>query len=221
MTFSYNGNSFRYVNKRDILQYLYRMEYGHLTNDDNYMNLIRGDINLNYHFLLKKSRLSLYAGFNQSLSFDYISKTNNTNNPYAYIMLLSSDFSVIAKYRFSLGNVIFELQNQLWTPVLTVASSSSYSTVTPPELYEEEGEPAKAFKICTFNKYTRINNKLDIDIKIPYNISSIFPAKNKKYERSTWRLTYMYSGFSYKNDFKLSYSTHIFMIGRVIRIFNY
>ena len=137
-------------------------------------------------------------------------KSDNTNNPYAYRYGHTFDLSGMVAYRFK-TNRYLAVSLFVDLPILSLVSIPDYASMVSADYYENGGF-FNLLSFKTIGNYTRLRTMLNIDFSFFKN------SKNKS--GSTWRVSYLFDGGSINEPRKLGFSSQVFMVGRVFRVFN-
>jgi len=146
-------------------------------------------------------------GGTTDLGIDVYMKEDNTNNPMAYFFNISLSPSFLFKYKFRINDTGFNFTQQIDTPLLSLISSSGYSSSLPYGLVEDDASFFDAMKLSSFGSLRKCVTVSTLDIKM---VGS----------RPVIRLSYIFSGMNYKkDDFTITSADNIFLFGLIFHLF--
>ena len=209
-------HSVRFREKKNFLnQIQLHSEIGVLYNraNDSYIASLdfRGDWSRHWYVTERAQAFRLLCGLGVNAGIGVYMKEGNNNNPLAYFFNLSVSPSVLAKYRFHIGNTEIDLGQQIDVPAASLVSYSGYSSSLPYALVEDEANFFDAMTLTSFKSYKKYAGISTIDI---------IPSREGRRKCPSLRITYICSGMNYKrNDISIKSVDHSIMIGAIFRMF--
>ena len=214
--YSIGFHSTRFREKPNHLcQFQIHSELGVLYNhaNDSYITTLGFDGGWSRHrYVTDRTRpLRILLGSVVDAGVDVYLKDNNTNNPLAYFFNLSLSPTLLLKYRFDTQKTRFELGQQIDIPLVSMVSSSEYSTTLPPGIIEEEASFFDAMRLVSFGGLKKCFTITTLDI---------IPSPERRQKRPVIRISYIFSGMNYRNgDSTIKSVDHLFFLGTIFHLF--
>ena len=211
---SFHSTRFR-ENPKHLNQYQMHSELGILYNNanDSYITTLGFNGGWTRHwFLSDRSRpLRLLAGGGADAGINVYLKDDNTNNPLAYFFNLSLNPNLLLKYRFHLKQTSLELGQQIDIPLVSLISSSGYSSTLPYGFIEEDASFFEVLRLVSFGSLNKCVAITTLDIT---------PSQERRQKRPAIRISYVFSGMKYSNgDFTIKSVDHLIFLGTIFHLF--
>ena len=210
-------HSTRFFDKPEYLtQFQLHFELGLLYNNanDSYITTLgfNGEWSRHWYASDRTRPLRLLLGAGADAGVNIYMKEDNTNNPLAYFFNLSANPDILIKYRWDNGKKTkFELGQQIYFPLVSLISSSEYSSALPYGFTEEEASFFEAMRLVSFGSFRKCATITTLDIT---------PALDRRQKLPVFRITYMFSGMNYnKGDFSIKSADHLFLFGAIFHLF--
>jgi len=165
-----------------------------------------------HRYLTDRSRpLRLLFGGAIDAGVSVYLKDDNTNNPLAYFFNLSLSPNLLLKYRFHLEKASLELGQQIDIPLVSLVSSSEYSSTLPSGFIEEDVSFFNAMRLASFGSLRKCVTITTLDIT---------PSPERRQKMPVIRISYMFSGVNYRNgDFTIKSVDHLIFFGAIFHLF--
>jgi len=214
--YSIGFHSTRFREKPEHLtQFQMHSELGILYNNanDSYITTLgfNGGWSRHKHVIDRARQLRLLLGAAADAGVNVYLKDDNTNNPMAYFFNLSLSPTLLLKYRFNTGKTKTELGQQIDLPLISLVSSSEYSSTLPPGFFEEDANFFDAMRLVSLGSLKKCVTMTTLDIT---------PSPERRQKRPVIRISYMFSGVNYsKGDFTIKSVEHLFFLGLIFHLF--
>ena len=155
--------------------------------------------------------LRLLLGAAADMGVNIYLKDDNTNNPLAYFFNFSASPSILIRYRFNYHKTKIELGQQVDVPLVSLISSSGYSSGLPYGIVEEDANFFDAMRMASFGSFKKCVTITTLDIT---------PSLEKRQKLPVFRVSYMFSGMNYNDgDFTIKSADHLFLFGMIFHLF--
>ena len=198
-----------------LTQFQMQIKIGVLHNDanDSYVTSLgfSGGWIQHWNLTAPAGQLRLMPGVGADADLEVYMKDDNTNNPMAYFFNMSLTPSVLIRYRFSINRSVLELKQQIDIPLVSLVSSSEYSTSLPYGFMEEEASFFEAIRLVSFGSLKKCATITTLDIAYPSEQGKKWP---------TLRITYIFTGMNYSNgDFIIKSVNNTILFGAIFYLF--
>jgi len=214
---SINFYSTRFLEKPEYMtQFRMHFELGLLYNNanDSYITTLgfNGGWSRHWYASDQSRPLRLLLGVGADAGLNIYMKEDNTNNPLAYFFNLSLNPDVLIKYRWqNRQKTKFELGQQIYFPLLSLISSSEYSSSLPFGFTEKEESFFDAMRLVSFGSFRKCATITTLDIT---------PVFDRRQKMPVFRITYIFSGMNYSNgDFSIKSADHLLLFGAILHLF--
>ena len=214
--YSANFHSIRFLDQsKYFTQFHLHFEIGMLYNNanDSYITSLGFRCGWSRHrYVTERTRpLRLLLGGGVDTGVDIYMKEDNTNNPLAYFFNLSASPDVLLKYHFATRQTRFELGLQIDLPLISIVSSSDYSSGLPYGFIESEANFFDAMRVVSFGSLKKCMTITTLDV---------MPSLERRQKWPVFRVSYMFSGMNYSNgDFKIKSADHVILLGVIFHLF--
>jgi len=155
--------------------------------------------------------LHLLAGAGATAGVNVYLKDDNTNNPMAYFFNLSLSPGLLLRYRFGNEKASFCFGQRIDLPVLSVVSSSEYSSALPFGFIEDEASFFDAMRIVSFGSLFKCLLTTTLDVT---------PSLEHRRKWPVFRISYAFTGMNYSNgDFTIKSVDHKLFFGAIFHLF--
>jgi len=138
-------------------------------------------------------------------------KDDNTNNPLAYFFNLSLSPNMLLKYCFNLEKTSIELGQQIDIPLISLVSSSEYSSALPSGFIEEDASFFDAMRLASLGSLRKCVAITTLDVT---------PSQERRQRIPVIRISYIFSGVNYSNgDFTIKSVDHLILFGVIFHLF--
>ena len=198
-----------------LTQFQMRSEIGILYNDanDSYITLLgfSGGFSRHWQVSEPKQRLQLLFGGSADVGVNVYMKEDNTNNPLAYFFNLSVSPNILFKYDFKVQKSRFGFGLQLGIPLVSLVSTSDYSSTLPPAVIEPEANFFDAIRLASLGSLRKYVAITTLDIT---------SLSERHHKMPVIRITYLFSGMNYRfDDFVVKSVNHQILFGTIFHLF--
>jgi hypothetical protein len=214
--YSIGFHSVRFRDKGDCsVQFQINSEFGLLYNNanDSYITMLNfSGIRSKHRYITDRAQpFNLLLGVGSNIGINIFMKDDNTNNPMAYFFNLSINPNILLKYRFKINNSSFELMQQIDFSLLSLISSSGYSSSLPYGITENDASFFDAMRFASLGSLIKCETATILDISSSWQQRKRLPV---------FRITYTFSGMNYKkNDMSIKYANNMFLFGIIFYLF--
>ena len=211
---SFHSTRFREKSKY-LTQFHQHFEIGILYNqaNDSYVTTLgfNGAWSRHWYAANRTNPLRLLLGSGVDAGTSIYMKEDNTNNPLAYLFYLSISPNLLLKYRFNFKKTSIELGQQIDIPLVSLISSSDYSSSLPYGIAEKDANFFDAMRLVSFGSLKKCVTVTTLDI---------MPASEQRLKWPVFRISYMFSGMNYSNgDFTIKSADHLILFGTIFHLF--
>ena len=212
---AFTSTRYREKPEKHLNQFKTHFELGVLYNyaNDSYITLLGFDVSWSRHWYIndKTHPLRLMAGFSTDIGANAFLKDENTNNPLAYFFNLSISPGIIAKYPFKIKGTNINFFQQIDIPLVSLISTSDYSSTIPPGFLENELHFFDAMRIASLGSLIKCMTITTLDVNTSWQRRKRLPDV---------RINYIFSGMTYKNsDFAIKSANHMVVFGAIFHLF--
>ena len=181
--------------------------------NDSYITMLGFSASLTrYLYSTDASRsLRIMLGAVAQTGIDVFMKDENINNPVAYFFNISLNPSLLTTYRFNIRGSKFEIGQQFYVPLLSIVSTSDYSSSLPYGFIENDANFFDAMRFASFGSLVKFTTATIFDVNTSFQQREKLPVL---------RITYQFAGLNYNyNDISVKSAEHSLVFGAIFYLF--